>query len=147
MDQESSLGPVSYVIAEFPGNKMTGEAFPILLDLVDRGLIRILDLKFLSKDTAGNLQAVELADIDHDGVFDFAAFEGVSSGVVDGSDIDDAGSVIEPGSSAALLIFENTWATSFVNALRRSEAQIVSAGYIPQDALIASLDAADAMNA
>jgi hypothetical protein len=144
MDEEAALGPVSYLIVEFPGNKMTGEAFPILLDLVDRGLIRILDLKFLSKDSDGTISAIELADIDHDGVFDFAAFEGVSSGVVDGSDIDDAGSAIEHGSSAAVLIFENRWATPFVQALRRSEAQLVAAGYITHDDLAASLDAADA---
>jgi hypothetical protein len=144
MEQEGSLGPVSYVIVEFPGNKMTGEAFPILLDLVDRGVIRILDLKFLSKDSGGTTRTVELADLDHDGVFDFAAFEGVSSGVVDSGDIEDAGSAIEAGSSAALLIFENRWATPFVEALRRSEAQLVAAGYIPHETLAASLDAAEA---
>jgi hypothetical protein len=147
MDQEGALGPVSYVIAEFPGNKMTGEAFPILLDLVDRGLIRILDLKFVTKDADGNVRAMELADVDHDGVFDFASFEGVSSGVIDGSDLDDAGAAIEAGASAAILIFENHWALQFVQALRRSEAQIVAAGYIPHDALAASLDAADSTSA
>jgi hypothetical protein len=143
MEQEDTLGPVSYLIVEFPGNKMTGEGFPILLDLVDRGLIRVLDLKFLTKDADGALRSIELADIDHDGTFDFALFEGVSSGVIDHSDVDDAGAVIEAGSSAALLIFENRWATQFVEALRRGGAQMVAAGYIPHDTLVASLDAAE----
>jgi Family of unknown function (DUF6325) len=147
MVQESGLGPVSYLIVEFPGNKMTGEGFPILIDLVDRGLIRVLDLKFLTKDSNGALHALELADIDHDGTFDFAAFEGVSSGVIDDSDVDEAGSVLEPNSSAALMIFENTWAKPFVEAIRRGGAQFVAAGYIPHDTLAASLDAAEATTA
>ena len=146
MGQETALGPVSYVIAEFPGNKMTGEGFPILLDLVDRGVIRILDLKFLTKDKDGSLRFVELADVDHDGVFDFAAFEGVSSGMIDSSDLEDAGAVIEPGSSAGLLIFENRWAKQFTDALQRGGAQLVAAGYIPHETLLASLDAAEAVS-
>ncbi len=143
MDQEDTLGPVSYLIVEFPGNKMTGEGFPILLDLVDRGLVRVLDLKFLSKDPDGALRSIELADIDRDGEFDFAVFEGVSSGLVDDADVEDAGSVIEAGSSAALLVFENRWARPFVEALRRGGAQFVSAGYVPHDELLASLDATE----
>ncbi len=145
MGEEAALGPVSYVIVEFPGNKMTGQGFPILLDLVDRGVIRILDLKFLTKDKDGSLRFMELADIDHDGVFDFAAFEGASSGVIDNSDLEDAGAVIEPGSSAGLLIFENRWAAPFTDELRRGGAQLVAAGYIPHEALLASLDAAEAV--
>jgi hypothetical protein len=144
MPQDSdALGPISYLIVEFPGNKMTGEGLPILVDLVDRGLIRILDLMFVTRDSDGSLSSVALSDIDHDGTFDVAVFEGASSGLLDDSDLDDAASVIEPGSSAAILIFENRWATEFVQALRRGGAQLVAAGYIPQDALVESLDATD----
>jgi Family of unknown function (DUF6325) len=142
--EEQTLGPISYLITEFPGSKMTGEAFPILLDLVDRGLIRILDLRFISKGADGSVGAVELMDLDHDGTFDVALFEGASSGIIDDSDVAEAASVIEPGSSAAVLIFENRWANGFVQALRRGGAELVAAGYIPQDTLAASLDATEA---
>jgi hypothetical protein len=142
-EESSALGPISYVIVEFPGNKMTGEAFPILVDLVDAGIIRILDLRFVTHDADGSMRAIELADIDRDGTFDVAIFEGASSGLLDDSDIADATSVVEPGSSAAILIFENRWATRFTEALRRSNAQLVAAGYIPHDTVAASLDATE----
>jgi len=137
------MGPISYLIVEFPGSKMTGEGFPILLDLVDRGLIRILDLRFVRRAMDGSIRAVELRDIDRDGQFDLAKFEGASSGLLDDTDIADARSVIEPGSSAGILIFENRWATPFTQALRRGDAELVAAGYIPQDTIAASLDATD----
>lgn len=137
------LGPVSYLIVEFPGSKMTGEAFPILVDLVDRGLIRILDLRFVTRDADGSMRAVELRDLDHDGKFDVAIFEGSNSGLLDDSDFAEAASAIEKGSSAAIMIFENHWALPFVQALRRSSAQLVAAGYIPQDTLAASVTATE----
>jgi hypothetical protein len=141
--ESDALGPISYVIVEFPGNKMTGEGFSILVDLVDRGLIRILDLRFVTRKTDGSIQFIDLQDIDRDGTFDVAVFDGVSSGLLDDSDISDATSVIEPGSSAGILIFENRWATPFTQALRRGNAQLVAAGYIPHDILAASLDATE----
>jgi hypothetical protein len=141
--QRGALGPVSYLIVEFPGNKMTGEAFPQLVDLVDRGLIRILDLEFVRRETDGSMSMIELADIDHDGKFDVAIFEGSNSGLLDDADFTDAASAIEPGSSAAIMIFENHWALPFVQALRRGSAQLVAAGYIPQDELMEALDATE----
>ncbi|MGZ4689557.1 MAG: DUF6325 family protein [Acidimicrobiia bacterium] len=140
-DDEQPLGPVSYLVVQFPGSKMTGEGFPILVDLVDRGLIRILDLVFATRDKDGTLHALALADLDHDGSLDLTVFEGASSGLLDDSDLADAASVIDPGSSAGILIFENRWATEFTQALRRGGAELVAAGYIPPDALMASLDA------
>jgi hypothetical protein len=142
-DQPDAMGPISYLIVQFPGNKMTGEGFPILVDLVDRGLIRILDLVFVTRDTDGSVRAIELSDLDHDGQLDLAVFEGASSGLLDSSDLADAESVIDPGSSAAVLIFENRWATSLTQALRRGGAELVAAGYIPHEAIAASLDATD----
>jgi len=140
---DEPLGPISYLIVEFPGDKMTGEGLPILVDLVDRGLIRILDLQFVSRGTDGSIAAIELTDLDGDGELDLMMFEGVASGLLDESDFADAADAIEPGSSAAILIFENRWATGFVQALRRGEAQLVAAGYIPQDAILASLEATE----
>ena len=110
---DEALGPISYLVVQFPGNKMTGEGFPILVDLVDRGLIRILDLLFATRDEDGSIRAVKLNDIDRDGRMDLAVFEGASSGLLDDSDLTDAASVIDPGSSAGILIFENRWATPF----------------------------------
>jgi hypothetical protein len=143
MADDAAMGPVSYLIVEFPGSKMTGEGLPILVDLVDRGLIRILDLLFVSRGDDGSLEVIDVSDIDGDGELDLTIFEGASSGLLDESDLNDAASVIEPGSSAAILIFENRWATDFVQALRRSDAQLVAAGYIPLADLAASLDATE----
>ena len=142
-DEAGALGPISYLIVEFPGNKMTGEGFRALLDLVESGVIRILDLVFVTRDSDGSMRALELQDIDRDGQFDLAVFAGASSGLLSESDLSEAASVIEPGSAAGILIFENRWATPFVEALRRGKAELVSAGYIPQSDLLAALDAAE----
>jgi uncharacterized membrane protein len=142
-DDTGGLGPISYLIVEFPGNKMTGEGFSALVELVDAGVIRILDLVFVTRDTDGSVRMLQLADLDGDGSLDLAVFEGASSGLIDQSDLDDAATAIEPGSSAGILLFENRWATNFVQALRNGGAQLVAAGYVPQDAVLASLDAAD----
>ncbi len=141
MTDDGVMGPISYLIVEFPGNKMTGEGLPILVDLVEKGLIRILDLTFVTKAEDGSMAVVELADLDADGDVDLTVFAGASSGLIDQSDLGDESMVIEPGSSAAVLLFENRWATGFVQALRRGGAQLVSAGYISQDAIVAALDA------
>src|SRR5271165_5212417 len=132
-DESDVLGPISYLIVEFPGSKMTGEGLPLLVDLVDQGVIRILDLVFVAKGDDGSLGIIALADLDHDGTIDLAVFEGVSSGLVSQEDLAEAAPVIASGSSAAILIFENRWATTFIQALRRGKAQLVAAGYIPQD--------------
>lgn len=144
MTEEASLGPVSYLIVEFPGNKMTGDGLEELVNLTDQGLIRILDLVFVKRELDGTVEAIEITDLDSDGELDLIAFEGASSGLLDESDFADAQAAIEPGSSAGILIFENTWATPFTKAMRASGAELVAAGYIPQDALLASLDAVGA---
>jgi Family of unknown function (DUF6325) len=141
--ERETLGPISYLIVEFPGNKMTGEGLPILVDLVNRGVIRILDLVFVAKAQDGSLGIISLADLDHDGTIDLAVFEGVSSGLVSPEDLAEAAPAIALGSSAAILIFENRWAASFIQALRGGDAQLVAAGYIPQTDLVAALDAAE----
>jgi hypothetical protein len=138
---EDALGPISYLIVEFPGNKMTGEGFPALVDLVDRGLIRILDLTFVTVNDDGSVVAMELADLDGDGSMDLAIFEGASSGLIGDSDRAEAAAAIEPGSSAGILLFENRWAVPFVQALRNSDAQVIAAGYVPIDDMLESLDA------
>lgn len=143
-DDAVGLGPIDYVIVEFPGNKMTGEGFPILLDLVDQGIIRILDLVFVTKRDDGSVAGITLADFDGDGELDLAIFEGASSGLIDESDIDEAGNAIEPGNSAGILIYENVWAREFADAMRRGGGQLVARGPILPEDLLAALEAAEA---
>jgi hypothetical protein len=138
---DDGLGPISYLVVEFPGSKMTGEGLPALVDLVDRGLIRVLDLAFIMRGTDGSVTAIELRDLDGDGALDLTVFEGASSGLLDDEDRAAAAGAIEPGSSAAVLLFENRWAIPFTRALERSEAQVVVAGYVPMADFVASLDA------
>jgi hypothetical protein len=145
-DEADVMGPVGYLVVEFPGNKMTGEGLPILVDLVDRGVIRVLDLIFVTRDADGTVSAAELRDFDGDGEMDLAVFDGASSGLLGEDDIAQGGSVLEPGSSGAVLVYENRWAAPFTAALRRGGAQLVAAGFIPQDDLIASLDASELSN-
>ena len=139
--EPQGLGPISYVVVEFPGNKMTGKGLPILVDLVDRGIIRILDLEFVMRDTDGTMNIMEMQDLDGD--IDLTVFEGVRSGLLGESDAQEAAAAIEPGSSAGILLFENTWALPFVSELRKGGAELIAAGYLPQDELIAALDALD----
>jgi hypothetical protein len=146
-DEAEPMGPISYLIVEFPGNKMTGEGLAVLIDLVDRGVIRILDLRFVTCRDDGSVAAVDLRQVDTGGQFDLTIFEGASSGLLDQSDFDDAAKALDPGSSAGILIFENRWATTFVDALRRGGAELVAAGYIPIADIAASLDAAEASDA
>lgn len=141
-DEDETMGPISYLVVEFPGNKMTGEGFQSLIDLVDLGIIRILDLEFVTRADDGSVAAMSLQELDGGG-FDLSVFEGARSGLLDQSDFDDASDSIEPGSSAGILIFENRWATAFVEGMRRGGAELVAAGYIPLPDVVAALDATE----
>ena len=121
---------------------MRGEGLPLLVDLVERGIIRILDLTFVTKDDDGSVTVVDLADEDADGWLDLAIFQGASSGVIGEDEISEAASVLEPGTSAGILIYENTWAAPFAGALRRNGAQIVASGRIPVTEVLEALETA-----
>ncbi len=142
-DELGEMGPIDYVLVEWPGKQPTGEAMPHLIDLVDRGLIRIIDLAFISKGEDGSVAMLELADLG-DAVVEFAAFEGAASGLLHDDDVAQAGDVLEPGTSAALLVYENTWAAPFATAVRRSGGQLVASGRIPAEDFLAALDAVEA---
>jgi hypothetical protein len=144
MSSESfdEMGPIDYLLVEWPGRQPNGEAIPHLIDLVDRGLIRILDLAFIAKDADGNVAFLDLEDLG-DEVVELAVFEGASSGLLDEGDRDEAAGVLEPGTSAALLVFENAWAGPFAAAVRRSGGQLVANGRIPIQAMLAALDATE----
>ncbi|MGW2015129.1 DUF6325 family protein [Streptomyces sp. NPDC001927] len=142
-EQFDEIGPIDYLVIEFPGNRMTGEGFPLLVDLVDRGLIRILDLMFIRKDEDGSVTALEIADLTGDGHLDLAVFEGARSGLLGQDDLEEAANAVEPGNSAGLLIYENVWAAPFAAALRRGGAQLVASGRVPVQAILASLEATE----
>lgn len=147
-DAFDDIGPIDYLVVEYPGSRPTGEALPYLVDLVDRGLIRILDLVFVRKDPDGSVAAVDIADLtrdaDADAGADLAVFEGATSGLLGQDDIEEAGKAIGPGSAAAILMYENRWAAPFARALRRSGARLVAVGRIPVQEVIAALDSAEA---
>ncbi|GEL19784.1 DUF6325 family protein [Pseudonocardia asaccharolytica] len=136
------LGPIDYLVIEFPGNRMTGRGLPMLLDLVERGIIRIIDLEFLRTEPDGTLIRLAVEDLDGDGELDLAVFTGASAGLIDGDDLAAAATVVEPGCSAAVIVYENLWAAPLARELRRGGAQLVASGRIPVQALLASLDAA-----
>jgi hypothetical protein len=133
------MGPIDYMVLEWPGEQPTGTVAPLIVDLVDRGIIRVLDVAFLGKDENGSVFAIEVPDLDPA----FAAFIGASSGLITGEDLAEAAEALEPGTSAAVLIWENRWAAPVAVALRRSGGQLVASGRIPVQSIIAALDATE----
>ena len=141
-EELEEMGPVDYLVVEWPGRQPTGEAAPIIADLVDRGIIRVLDLAFITKDADGEVAGLEISDLGEQ-VEELKLFEGASSGLLEDEDVEEAAKALEPGTSAALLVFENRWAAPFASALRRSGAQLVASGRIPIQAILAALEAAE----
>ena len=140
-EHTDEIGPIDYLIMEWSGDQpVTGEVLPMILDLADRGVIRILDLAFMGKDHDGSVTAIDLAEIP-----DAGDFHGASSGLLGQEDLDEAASALEPNTVAAVLVWENRWAAPVASALRRSGGQLVATGRIPVQDLIASLDASEAV--
>jgi hypothetical protein len=140
------MGPIDYVLIEWPGQQPSGEAAPLLVDLVDRGIIRVLDFAFITKDEAGDVAGVEISQV-ADQVPELRVFEGASSGLLSDDDTAEAATALEPGTSAALLVYENRWAGPFAAAVRRSGGQLVADGRIPTQSLLAAVDAAESTGA
>ena len=141
------VGPIDYLAIEFPEARMRGDGLAALLDLVDRGIIRLLDARAVVREADGTFTAAAIADLDGDGTLDLAVFEGVESGLIDDEDLRQAADLIEPGKVVALLMYENTWAIPFVNAMRRVGAELIASGRIPADEVVAALDALEAEEA
>ncbi|WP_251151970.1 DUF6325 family protein [Cellulosimicrobium sp. Marseille-Q4280] len=137
------MGPIDYLVVEFPENRLDGEALPLLVELVDRGIIRVLDLAFVEKNRAGEVSGIELRDLDSTGDFDVSVFEGASSGLLGDDDLEEAGAALEPGSAAGVLVYENAWAAPFASALRRGGGTVVAGGRIPVQSIVAALDAVE----
>lgn len=134
------LGPVDYLAVEWPGGHVTGEGFQLLLDLVERGIVRVLDLEFIAKAADGSVRKVTLDDVEHGGDVDVTMWDGASSGLLDQSDVDEVAAVIEPGSLAGILVYENLWAVPLMTALDRSTARMVGSGRIVVEDLLTALD-------
>jgi hypothetical protein len=142
---EEELGPIDVVVIGYPaGAPMTGEAVPILLDLVDRGIVRILDALFVRKDADGTFSGFDIADLDQDSIGDLTAFAGATTGLLDDDDVALAAAEIEPGTAAVMLVYENRWAAPFVAAVRRNGGVPIAFERIGVQDLINALDAAEA---
>jgi hypothetical protein len=129
-EELEDMGPIDYLVVEWPGKQPSGEAAPLLLDLVDRGLIRIIDLAFVAKAEDGSFAALDISELAAQSG-DLEALVGASSDLLADEDLAEAAEALEPGTSAAILVYENSWAAPFASALRRSGAQLVANGRIP----------------
>ena len=139
---DTILGPIDYLAVEWPDRHVTGEGFRLLMDLVDSDVVRVLDILFIAKGPDGTVTKVDVANVEHSDSLDERLW-GLSSGLLDQSDIDQVAAAIGPGSLAGILVYENVWAVPLWTALDRSTARLVGAGRIPAGDLIAELDATD----
>jgi Family of unknown function (DUF6325) len=143
MSEADELGPVDYVVVAFPAGQadFSGEMASELRALIDSNTVRLLDLVLVTKDVDGSVEASELRDADDSEVGQLRAAEADLAVLLAESDVDEIGGVLEPGSSAAVLVLENTWAAPFGAAVRRSGGQLVASGRIPTQAILAAMDA------
>jgi Family of unknown function (DUF6325) len=146
--QEEELGPVDIVVIGWPADApMTGDAAPLLVDLVDRGVIRVLDAMFVMKHDDGSYSGFEAKDLDDKGVGDLRLFEGASSGMLGEDDAAEAAEALEPGSAAIVIVYENRWAAPFISAVRRNGGVPLAFERIPAAQVVEVLDALDAAEA
>jgi hypothetical protein len=135
------LGPVDWIVVEFPGARFDGSVMPILVDLEERGIIRVLDLVVLKKDADGTLEAFEVSDLDESEIGGMRDLERELATLLSEDDVLNVANAVEPGSAAALLVWENRWAAPFGSAVRKVGGQLVASGRIPVQALLAAIEA------
>ena len=139
------LGPIDMVVIGYPpGAPMTGEAIPIVLDLVDRGIIRVLDALFVIKNDDGTFSGFDIADLDADTVGDLTVFTGASTGLIHDDDVALVAAEIEPGTGAVMIVYENRWAAPFIAAVRRNGGVLIASERVSAQALTDALEAAEA---
>jgi hypothetical protein len=141
MAAEASLGPVQYIVVGFPGNKFKGEILPALGDLVQKGLVRVMDLAFAAKDADGTVVCMEFEDLVKEESSPFAAFENMIGDLISENDLLLAADELEPGSSAAVLVWENLWAKPFAEALQNADGALVAYDRIPYEVIQAVIKA------
>jgi hypothetical protein len=143
-NQIEELGPIDIVVIGYPADApMTGEAVPLLLDLVERGIIRVLDVLFVVKNADGTYSGFEATDLESKGVGDLVEFEGASSGLLGDEDAAMAADAIEPGTAAVVIVYENRWAAPFASAVRRNGGILLDNQRIPVQALLGALEQID----
>ena len=138
-------GPVDFVLIEFSGDKLTGRTAQALLDLVERGIVRVYDILMIGKDDDGSVFAIDIAESAESRVGSFTELAGARSGLLSDDDMREAGSAMEPGTLAALIIYENTWAVPFVAAAMESGGQLIASARIPAPDVMAALDALESL--
>jgi hypothetical protein len=145
---DEDVGPIDIVVIGFPaGAPMTGEAVPLLVDLVERGIIRVLDAMFVMKNEDGTFSGFDATNLGDKDVGDFTVFEGASSGLLGEEDAAQAADALEPGSAAVMIVYENRWAAPFIAAVRRNGGVPIAFERIPAQDVIDALDALDAAEA
>jgi hypothetical protein len=139
------LGPIDIVVIAYPADApMTGEAVPIVMDLIERGIIRVLDVLFVMQNADGTFSGFEAKDLEADRVGDLNVFEGASSGLLGEEDVATASEALEPGSAAVMIVYENRWAAPFAGAVRRNGGVVIDNQRIPVQDVIDALDAVEA---
>ncbi len=142
--EELELGPVDVVVIGYPADApRTGEAIPMFIDLVDRGIVRVLDVLLVQKDAEGNVSGIEITDLDGDGVDDLVVFAGARTGMLGDEDASTAGEALEPGEAAVMICFENTWAAPFATAVRRNGGRVLAFERVAAQDVLDTLDALD----
>jgi len=133
------MGPIDFYCIEFPHRHFSGEALPHFIELVDRGIVRLLDLIVISKEPDGSVKRLNVVELGPN----LAVFDGASSGLLDEEDVQSAAETIASDSAAILMVIENRWAAPFAMALRRGGAQLVASARLPVQAILAALDASE----
>ncbi len=131
-----ALGPIDFLVVEFPGNRFDGRIVPALVDLIARGLVRVLDLAFVARDASGALTMAEIVDLDAADLGPLQGLGGFLTDLVSEEDLLAAGAELAPESSAAVIIWENTWAAPFATAVRASGGEVVASGRLPADEVL-----------
>ena len=142
-DDDDELGPIDFLAIEFPGARITARGFQQLLSLADQGVIGILDLEFITKDSAGHARKADVLELGNPGGADLSAWAGASSGLLDPADVDEIAAAIQPGSAAVVVVYENRWVLGLVDAWRREGARLIADGGISASDMVAALDATE----
>ena len=142
---DEELGPIDIVVIGYPADApMTGDAVPLLIDLVERGVIRVLDVMVVMHNDDDTFSGFQVSDLDEKSVGDLKVFEGASSGLLGEADVATAAEAIEPGTAAVVIVYENRWAAPFVAAVRRNGGTLIDFQRIGVQDLLDALDAAEA---
>ena len=144
MPDRGAFGPVDFVLLEFPAEADTKAGADALMDLVDRGTIRLYDLLVIRKAADGSYSGVDLTDVTSAGVGGFHAFGGARSGLIGGDDVSRAAAAMQPGTTAVLIVFENAWAVPFVGAVLDAGGEVIASQRIPAVDVMAAVDRLDA---